>query len=105
MRKKKFIVINEEFVCRKCGCKNPPLRGGCRNHCVECLYSLHVDKNTPGDRESQCGELMQPVSLDYKGKKGFIIVHKCTKCYKESRNKTAPDDNQESVRNLSANIV
>ena len=104
LMKKRFIVINEKFICKNCGHENMPLKGSCRNHCSECLYSLHVDEKTPGDRESKCGELMKPVQLEHSGKKGFIIVHRCQKCGKEMRNKVAPDDNQESLRNLSVQI-
>ena len=103
--KKRFIVINEEFTCKNCGHKNVPLKGSCRNHCNKCLYSLHVDKKTPGDRESKCGGLMKPVQLEHSGKKGFIIIHHCEKCKKEIRNKVAPDDNQESLRNLSSRVT
>jgi hypothetical protein len=102
MNKKRFIVIDEPFTCKHCGYKNPPLETSCRNHCKKCLHSLHVDKETPGDRESRCGGLMEPIYLDYSGKKGFVIVHKCTKCNKEMRNKKADDDNEEAIRNLSS---
>lgn len=103
--KKKFIVINEEFTCKNCGHKNPPLKGSCRNHCTECLYSLHVDNKTPGDRESKCKGIMKPIYIDHSGKKGFIILHKCIQCNKESRNKVAPDDNQETLRTITANTI
>lgn len=38
---------------------------------------------------------MKPVGLDYSGKKGYQIIHQCTKCNKVSRNKVAVDTNQE----------
>lgn len=46
---------------------------------------------------------MQPISLDQDGKKGYIIIHKCTVCGVENRNKTAPDDNFDAIINLSVN--
>lgn len=101
MERKNFIVRNESFSCQNCGHDNPPLPGSCRNHCQECLYSLHVDDSVPGDRASDCGALMKPIELDYSGKKGHIIVHKCTKCEKEMRNKVAEDDSQDAIIALS----
>jgi len=98
---KKFIVINEEFKCGNCGHQNTLLSGSCRNHCTKCLYSLHVDKNTPGDRLSKCKSLMRPVYADQSGKKGWIIQHKCTKCRKEIPNKVAEDDDFELIIQLS----
>jgi hypothetical protein len=35
---------------------------------------------------------MAPDHLDYDGKKGWMIVHVCTKCGKTIPNKVAPDD-------------
>ncbi|OGJ42265.1 hypothetical protein A3B60_03170 [Candidatus Peregrinibacteria bacterium RIFCSPLOWO2_01_FULL_39_12] len=101
----KFIVINEGFVCQKCGENNPPLKKTCRNHCRKCLYSFHVDENSPGDRESLCKNLMEPVSMDFNGKKGWIIFHKCTKCGKIIKNKSAEDDNFEEIVQLSKPVT
>lgn len=98
---KKFIVINEAFICKNCGEKNPPHEGSCRNHCRKCLFSLHVDEKTPGDRLSQCHQLMTPASLDQSGKKGWIIYHKCTKCGKIITNKAAEDDNFDELIKIS----
>lgn len=103
--KKKFIVINEAFTCQKCGYNVEPLKSSCRNHCPKCLYSLHVDKNTPGDRESDCHGLMEPIGLDHKGKKGWQIVHKCTKCGKKQLNITAADDEGEEIRKIQLSIT
>ena len=100
---KNFIVINEEFTCQNCKEKNPKLQGSCRNHCKKCLYSLHVDKKTPGDRKSTCKSLMKPISADQSGKKGWIINHKCEKCGKTIPNKTADDDNFDKIIELSQN--
>ena len=83
---------NTGFTCVNCGCAVPPLANGSyRNHCPHCLYSLHVDV-FPGDRASDCGGTLQPVSVDYSGKKGWIIVHACQECGAVRRNKAALDD-------------
>jgi len=97
-----FIVKNDPFTCRNCGEKNPPLSGGgCRNHCRKCLYSLHVDKESPGDRKSLCKNLMKPFKVEQNSKKGWIIYHKCTICDKIIPNKAAEDDNFEKIIELS----
>ena len=93
--------INEGFVCKHCGFKNGPAEKTCRNHCAQCLYSMHIDKDTPGDRKSACGSMMIPFSIDKSGKKGIMITHKCLKCGKISRNKTADDDNMEKIIEVS----
>ncbi|WP_347791495.1 RNHCP domain-containing protein [Solibacillus sp. CAU 1738] len=86
---------NTEFKCENCGVVVKPLTNGSfRNHCPNCLYSKHMD-NVPGDRTSNCKGLMKPIGLDYSGKKGYQIVHQCTKCQKLGRNKVALDTIQE----------
>jgi len=95
-----FKVINEEFVCQKCGHQNEKLPASCRNHCTVCLYSLHLDKTSPGDRESTCKALMEPISAIKDGKKGWMIIHKCTKCSKKIPNKSALDDNFDEIIQL-----
>ncbi len=88
-----FLPRQEPFVCEHCGTAVTPLtRGTCRNHCPRCLWSRHVDDAGPGDRASMCRGLMEPVALDHDGKKGWVILHRCTGCGKEGRNKAAPDD-------------
>lgn len=98
---KPFIVINESFICQNCGHKNEKLEKSCRNHCSECLFSLHVDQSAPGDRTSNCQSLMEPISTEHSGKKGWTISHKCTKCGKIMKNKTADDDNFDKIIELS----
>ena len=98
---KNFIVINEEFTCQNCGEHNPKHKNSCRNHCRKCLYSLHVDENIPGDRKSTCVALMKPIEIDKSGKKGWIILHTCTKCAKTIPNKIAEDDNFDEIIKLS----
>ena len=98
-----FTVINEAFQCRNCTAEVPPQSGSCRNHCPQCLHSLHVDAISPGDRASKCHGLMKPIGITQSGKKGWILLHKCTKCGKTIRNKMADDDNMELAAELSRN--
>ncbi len=64
-----------------------------KNHCPFCLHSKHLDKDFPWDRNSKCLSLMSPIWIDHKKNKGYMIKHKCQKCWKEILNKIAPDDN------------
>ena len=87
-----FLARQEPFICEHCGTSVTPLPKSYRNHCPRCLWSKHVDAAGPGDRASACTALMQPLSFDYDGKKGWMILHVCTKCGKRILNKAAPDD-------------
>lgn len=92
-----FIARQEPFTCEHCGVAVAPLEhGSYRNHCPVCLWSKHVDDAGPGDRASLCQGLMEPIGLDLRANKGWMIVHRCEKCGKEIVNKTAPDDDIET---------
>lgn len=54
----------EGFTCKVCGRPVTPAGAGSdhRNHCPNCLSSLHVDVE-PGDRASDCGGIMDPVAV------------------------------------------
>ncbi|HNZ66513.1 MAG: RNHCP domain-containing protein [Planctomycetes bacterium] len=97
--RKNTIKINESFQCLECGYQVPPAEKTCRNHCPECLFSLHVDDQVPGDRESDCGGLMEPIKVE-KTSKGFVIIHKCQECGYIHRNKTLEDDNWDKIIEL-----
>ena len=79
METKRFTKNESGFVCAHCGKTVEPLGFTSRNHCPFCLWSLHLDEN-PGDRASDCGGLMEPVSAEPDPKRGFVITHRCTKC-------------------------
>ncbi|MBM3227624.1 RNHCP domain-containing protein [Candidatus Peribacteria bacterium] len=88
-----FIARQEPFTCEHCKAAVQELdNGSYRNHCPLCLFSKHVDEVGPGDRNSTCLGLMEPLRIDQHPKKGWMIVHQCLKCSKEMRNRTAPDD-------------
>lgn len=93
-----FIAREEPFTCEHCGASVAPLEGGTyRNHCPHCLWSKHVDDQGPGDRASLCGGMMEPVSLDQSGKKGWMVIHECEKCGKKIPNKLAGDDQKDHL--------
>jgi hypothetical protein len=100
--RKNPITINEGFTCLKCKKEvGPNVDGSCRNHCPFCLWSLHVDKEVPGDRESECGALMQPIGMELNKKKGLRILHMCQQCSHKSYNRTASDDDYDLICELS----
>jgi hypothetical protein len=88
-----FITRQEHFQCEHCHAIVQPLpHGSYRNHCPRCLYSKHVDAVGPGDRASMCHGLMEPLTLDQDGKRGWMIIHRCVACGKQIPNRAAPDD-------------
>lgn len=54
----------ESFLCKNCGYPVSPMGAGTehRNHCPNCLCSLHLDIE-PGDRAADCGGIMEPISV------------------------------------------
>ena len=85
-------VRNEGFVCAHCGATVRPLaKASSRNHCPHCLWSKHVDV-VPGDRRANCGGMMEPVAVEQDARRGWMIVHRCTRCGTIRRNKAALND-------------
>ena len=85
---------NESFTCKNCG--NFVVPDGAatshRNHCPQCLVSVHADVN-PGDRASLCGGLMEPISVWVRKNGEWAIIHRCRSCGEISSNRIAADDN------------
>jgi len=95
---KLFQKQKEDFVCEKCGTE--VAGSGYTNHCTECLWGKHVDIN-PGDRASDCGGMMKPVTVETKGGQ-HILIHKCEKCSFERKNKVEEKDNFDTVLKISS---
>lgn len=87
-------ACNEIFKCKVCGREIIPEGAGSdhRNHCPNCLSSLHVDEE-PGDRASGCGGIMEPISVWVRKNGEWAIIHRCKCCGKLSSNRIAADDN------------
>ncbi|MEU8737605.1 RNHCP domain-containing protein [Streptomyces halstedii] len=64
-----------------------------RNHCPNCLASLHVDHRIPGDRASDCGGRMAALSLTVRPDGEWMLIHQCLSCDELSANRIAGDDN------------
>lgn len=91
MEKARFTKNDEGFTCVCCGAKVSPLGYTSRDHCPQCLCSLHVDIN-PGDRANGCGGVLFPVQAEPNSKKGYVITYRCDKCGELHKNKSAEDD-------------
>ncbi len=90
MESKRFTKNDSGFVCAHCGKKVEPLGYSSRNHCPFCLWSIHVDVN-PGDRANECCGLLEPIRTEPDPKKGYVIIHRCTKCGEIRRCRAAHD--------------
>lgn len=84
---------SEGFVCKVCGESVEALNfgGKHRNHCPNCLHSVHLD-NLPGDRQSDCSGVMEPIGVLSKDG-DWSIVHRCKRCGEIHVNRIAHDDN------------
>lgn len=84
----------DSFTCRECGWLVGPEGAGSghRNHCPNCLYSVHLD-NKPGDRSSNCHGRMEPIGVWVRKNGEWAIIHRCKICGKINSNRSAADDN------------
>lgn len=84
----------ESFTCKNCGWEVTPMGAGTdhRNHCPNCLHSVHLDIE-PGDREADCGSLMEPVAVWVRKNGEWAIIHRCKRCGDLGSNRVAADDN------------
>lgn len=104
MEDKRFKMIDEAFLCQVCGEKVMPLGYTARDHCPNCLSSIHIDNN-PGDRSCTCKGILRPISVE-KGKKDtWKIIYKCDKCGMIKKNKTAVDDNYDLILKIMGNNI
>lgn len=90
----KIHACNDTFNCRVCGRLVVPAGAGSahRNHCPNCLSSLHIDVE-PGDRQSDCGGIMEPIAVWVRKSGEWAIIHRCRCCGALSSNRIAADDN------------
>ncbi|MDE7294788.1 MAG: RNHCP domain-containing protein [Oscillospiraceae bacterium] len=95
--KKKIIYKNtnesDGFTCKFCGWAVSPEGGGThhRNHCPNCLSSLHLD-NEPGDRAADCGGIMEAVGVWVRSGGEWAVIHRCKRCGEIHSNRVAADD-------------
>lgn len=84
----------DSFTCKVCGRVITPQGAGTnhRNHCPNCLSSLHVDE-APGDRQADCSGIMEPVAVWVRKDGEWAIIHRCRLCGAMRSNRIAADDN------------
>jgi len=86
---------DQAFQCRRCHqfIGAPIVGGRHRNHCPNCLHSLHVDLKRPGDRRGTCESLMTPRGLIVRRNGEQMILQECLGCGKTQPTRVAADDN------------
>ena len=96
----------DAFTCKACG--NLVVSAGAgsahRNHCPNCLCSLHVDVE-PGDREADCGGVMEPIAVWVRKNGEWAIIHRCRVCGALSSNRIAADDSPMKLMNIAMKPV
>ncbi len=92
---------DEVFTCKVCSREVVPTGAGSdhRNHCPNCLSSLHLDIE-PGDREADCGGVMEAIAVWVRKGGEWAIVHRCKRCGTLSSNRVAADDNPMKLMSL-----
>ena len=90
----KSHACSDSFTCKVCGRPVVPTGAGSdhRNHCPNCLCSLHLDIE-PGDRASDCGGIMEPIGVWIRKNGEWALLHRCRRCGQISSNRIAADDN------------
>lgn len=89
------MAFARSFRCGHCGVAVSLDAPGTthRNHCPSCLWSRHLDRNAPGDRDASCPGGMEPIAVTVRGQGRWVLVHRCTDCGRLRLNRTAGDDN------------
>ena len=85
----------ESFECAKCRAQVSTLAHGTanRNHCPNCLWSLHVATSAvQDDRSSDCKQPMEPIAISSQRDGEWSIVHRCIECGNTKTNRIAGDD-------------
>ena len=97
---------SDTFECKHCGRTVVPEGAGSdhRNHCPYCLFSQHLDI-TPGDREADCGGVMEPIAVWVRKNGEWAIIHRCKVCGALSSNRIAADDNPMKLMSLAMKPV
>ena len=72
-----------------------------RNHCPQCLWSVHRDER-PGDRRAACGGGMEPIAVWVRPSGEWSLVHRCGTCRVARVNRVAGDDDPLVLMSLAA---
>ena len=87
-------ACSDSFTCRVCNrlVVSQGASSEHMNHCPNCLSSQHLD-NEPGDREADCGGIMDAIGVWVRKGGEWAIIHRCRRCGQLSSNRSAADDN------------
>ncbi|MEL6344122.1 MAG: tRNA lysidine(34) synthetase TilS [Myxococcota bacterium] len=86
------IHRDEAFRCVWCDAEMAPGGAQVRDHCTQCLRSLHVDV-VPGDRAAGCGGVMHPTGFTLSdGTQTITIAYRCGRCGWTHAVRAHPDD-------------
>lgn len=101
----RFRSDTTEFRCVECKQMIFPPGYGTeqRNHCPNCLTSLHID-SAPGDRSAECGSKMEAISI-WVRKGEWVVLHRCKGCGVIHANRIGPDDNEALLVSLAAQAM
>lgn len=91
-----FQRNKEDFECIVCG--HLVHGDGYRNHCPQCLSSVHVDVH-PGDRAESCRGIMDVADIDM-DHGHLVFIQRCRKCAKEKRIRSHAEDNIDTITRL-----
>ncbi len=96
----------DAFTCKVCGRIVTADSAGSehRNHCPYCLTSQHLDVE-PGDRQSDCGGVMEPIAVWVRKKGEWAVIHRCKICGTLRSNRIAADDNPMKLMSLAMKPV
>lgn len=96
----------DNFTCKVCD--RPVAAAGAgsnhRNHCPNCLHSLHLDIE-PGDRQANCGGIMEPIAVWVRKNGEWAIIHRCRTCGQLTSNRIAADDNPMKLMSIAMKPV
>lgn len=102
----KTHACDDSFTCRVCGRPVVPAGAGSdhRNHCPNCLSSLHVD-DEPGDRSADCGGIMGAIGVWVRKNGEWAVIHRCRRCGVLHSNRAAADDNPMKLMSIAMKPV
>lgn len=63
------------------------------------ISGIHVDIE-PGDRESDCGGIMEPIAVWVRKGGEWAIIHRCRRCGALNSNRVSADDNPMKLMNI-----
>ena len=102
----KTHACDNSFTCRVCGRPVVPAGAGSdhRNHCPNCLSSLHVD-DEPGDRAADCGGIMDAIGVWVRKNGEWALIHRGRRCGVLHANRAAADDNPMKLMSIAMKPV